>query len=49
VAEWLLGEVMRKGPVKGLLINDYLAELKDGETATFLPKREEVKKVSLFK
>jgi site-specific DNA-cytosine methylase len=51
VAEWLLGKVMRMGKdkVKNLQIGDYLAELKDGETATFLPKREEAKKVSLFK
>lgn len=30
-------------------IGDYLAKLKDGETATFLPKREDAKKVRLFK
>lgn len=50
VAEWLLGEVIRgNDKVKNLQIGDYLATLKDGETATFLPKREEAKKVSLFK
>jgi site-specific DNA-cytosine methylase len=53
VAEWVLTEVMRnlKGikKVSGLVIGDYLAELKDGETAVFLPKREDAKKVRLFK
>ena len=50
VAEWILGEVMRKtDKIPGLKIGDYLATLKDGETATFLPKREDAKKVGLFK
>lgn len=51
VAEWLLEQVMKnKRPLGSqLVVGDYLQELKDGETASFLPKREEAKKVRLFK
>lgn len=48
VAAWLIGEVLRDSPPPEAAPGDFVALLKDGESAVFWPKRDEAKQARLF-